>query len=115
MIYERLPDRDDVLAKKLHQAFPEEPPPDGLPARIVAAAQHSVPQRRKSLDEKRRTQRWHAVVTGTSATIFGLLLGITLGYDAFDGNGQSTTGREEPPAVYLALLSGYTDFEGVDP
>lgn len=104
----------DPLKEVLCQAFPETPVSEGLLARIAAAADQSGRQR-VGLRE-RTPQPWRrAVVTAVSATICGIVLGLTLGISTFGRTAYGGGKAEEPPAVYLALLCGYTDLEGGNP
>lgn len=106
---------DDRLANILRQAFPQEPVPEGLAARIVAAAENS--RSRDPLAERSgwSADRRRAVATAVCATACGLALGISLGLSAF-GGGRRPIGDEAGPSVtYLALLSGYTDVEDTRP
>ena len=109
---EPYPEKNDPLAEMLHEAFPEEPVPNGLAARIVAAVENPTCTLLRPEDDNRKLDRRRAAVTAVSATICGLILGLTLGLSAFNTEkGLETVAIDTPCATYLALLSGYTDIE----
>ena len=109
------PSLSDPLAKPLRDAFPDEPVPQGLAARIVAAAENPQPSRRRDALLPWPGDRRRALATALSATACGLILGISLGLGAFGGSGNVQNGGVDCSPTYLAHLSGYTDVEDLRP
>jgi hypothetical protein len=109
------PEAQDRLARMLREAFPEEPLPEGLAAKVLAGAENTRP---RGLHDGR--SQWSAewrrmAATALSATVCGLFLGISLGLGAFGGSGRARDGAAGRSPTYLAHLSGYTDVEDLRP